>query len=205
MIEDRYYAELCAATYAPNVVWAFQGPTFHATLTEETDGTVTIACEGSKSQGDWEQDFTLLDGESFDHPDLGPIHAGFNHTTDECLNQIISTVNSRPVRLTGHSKGGAEAEVLAAKLRLHGVLVESLVTFGTPRWIIIGNTKPDALIPAAWGTSYRHFKDIVTEIPPDLYQHPKTRPVVEVGTGTWRDMLDLQGMHNINAYVEAVP
>lgn len=205
MIDDSYYAKLCAETYSPTVQWAFAGAAFHATLTYETDGTLTIACEGSHSDTDWEADFTIFDEDSFDHPDLGPVHAGFNRTTDECLDQIISTINARPVRLTGHSKGGAEAEMLSAKLRLHGVLVESLVTFGTPRWVIIGNKKPDALIPAAWGTSYRHFKDIVTEVPPELYQHPTTRPVVEVGTGTWRDLLNPRGMHDINAYVEDVP
>lgn len=205
MITDKYYATLCAATYAPSVQWAFAGPTFHATLTQEADGSVTIAIEGSKSGGDWEADFEIFDGASFDHPDLGLVHAGFDRTTDECLDQVISTINSRMARLTGHSKGGAEAEMLAAKLWLHGVLIGSLVTFGTPRWIIIGNTKANALIPASWGTSYRHFKDVVTEVPPELYQHPKTRPVVEVGTGTWRDLLNPKGMHDINAYIASVP
>lgn len=204
MIGDRALAQYCAATYQPGVVWAFQGPTFHATWTDTEEGPV-IAGEGSKSLPDWGRDFELIGHASFAHPELGLVHAGFNATSDECFDQILARLAGRSPILTGHSKAGAEMEMIAAKLALRGIRVLKLSTFGTPRWVFPGNKKPDALLPGELvGTSYRHYKDIVPE-EPEIYRHPATRPTVEIGSGSLLARLDAAGMHHIDGYIASLP
>jgi hypothetical protein len=206
VISDHDLALLCAATEgSPAPTWTFQGPTFHATLNETPDGPI-IACQGSVSIGDWIKDFEVFGHGSIDHPALGLIHAGFDVTTSECLMDILKCLdgNRSPI-LTGHSKGGAEAEMLAAKLAVHGIPTKKLTTFGTPRWVIGGNVKVSKWLPAYLsGVSYRNYKDIVTEVPFPPYIHPPTRPIVEVGTGTLVDLLDPPKMHSIVNYAAAI-
>jgi hypothetical protein len=204
MISDRDLALLCAKTYDPRVTWTFAGPTFHAILVETPDGPV-IAIEGSKSIPDWFKDFDLIGHASFDHPELGPVHAGFNATSDECLDLIIAAVIGRDPIITGHSKGGVEGEMVSAKLAAKGIKTAKLSTFGTPKWVFPGNKKVAPLLPASLiGTSYRHFKDIVPE-EPEIYLHPVTRPIVEIGTGTLLERLDPAGMHHIDGYIASMP
>lgn len=205
MITDRDLALLCAATYDPGVAWAFAGPTFHATLTTLPDGVMVIACEGSRSLADWIEDFDVVGPASFDHPALGVVHAGFDATTEECFPEVLARVGNLPIAVTGHSKGGANAEVLAAKLNLRGARVTSCVTFGTPRWVLgDDNVRVPRFLPASLGRSYRHFRDVVTEVPFPPWSHPATRPAVIIGSGTARDLLDVPGMHHIAGYVAAL-
>jgi hypothetical protein len=203
MLTDRDLALLCAATYQPGVKWAFAGPTFHATLAYPDTSQVVIAIEGSASLLDWADDFDIVGPTSYDHPDLGEVHAGFDRTTDECLPEIVRACGGRAVTITGHSKGGANAEMLAAKLFIAGLIVARLVTFGTPRWVKASNTKLPAFLSSTLGRSYRHTKDVVTEVPLG-WAHPATRSPVEVGTGTFRQLLDVEWMHSIDNYAAAL-
>jgi Lipase (class 3) len=205
MISDLALATLSLNAELPGAVWAFAGPTFHATMIDTPDGPV-IACEGSESIGDWVADFDVIGPQSVEHPDLGLVHAGFDVTTDECFAAIVTAIGARAVILTGHSKGGAEAEMLAAKLAAKGIGIAKLTTFGTPRWVIIGNTKVPLLLPATLvGVSYRHFKDVVTEVPFPPFDHPSTRPTVEIGSGTFAQMMDAAWMHHMANYIAALP
>jgi hypothetical protein len=202
MVTDHQLAALCYDTEFTPVTWAFEGPTFHATATVEAD-EVIIACQGSKDLADWIKDLEAAP-DPFDHHTLGLVHAGFNSTTDECLPAIVEFCSGKTIVLTGHSKGGAEAEMLAAKLEAVSIPVSLLVTFGTPRWVFAGNGTPTALLAPIPGRSYRHFKDIVTEVPFEpLWQHTANRQPVEIGTGTPLQMLDVLWMHHIASY-EAV-
>ena len=205
MLTDKQLAGLCADTYSPDVSWAFAGPTFHATLTVTGDETI-IACEGSVSVADWLRDFDVIGPATFTHPWLGIIHNGFYQTTEECLPEIVAKLAGiKNVSITGHSKGAANAEILACKLVYNKINVTNLVTFGTPRWILPYNNLVPHLIPASLGTSYRHFKDIVTEVPFPPMEHPASRPVVEIGTGTALQLLDVEWMHHIENYEASLP
>lgn len=205
------YAILCEATEtlpAPN--WTFAGETFHAIAIDDDDGGVTIAIRGSESKPDWFVDFTPWGPSYYDHPDLGPIHSGFDDTTDECLPEIFKLCYGRKVRITGHSKGGSEGEVLTAKLAVAGITVDELVTFGTPRWIGSSNTKVDAFfkVKCRLNLSFRHFKDIVPQVPWWM-RHPVGRDPIQVGSGAWWEpQLPYPGwvsMHKIANYVATVP
>lgn len=89
------------------------------------DGWTIIAIRGSDSLDDWISNFRFS-------PDDG-IHDGFQAGTDELLDRVVQEViktrrpEANPVILTGHSRGGALAEILAVNLGL------PCVTFGAPR------------------------------------------------------------------------
>lgn len=203
---DRDYALLCAATYTvPPPQWTFNGPTFHAILRNDPDGGVTIAIQGSDRKFDWVADFSVYGPSYYEHPDLGRIHYGANSTTDECLPEIIRACRDKIVHLTGHSKGGDEAELLAAKLVIAGITVDEVVTFGAPRWVAKGNTKASQWLNGIRGRAYRHYKDIVTQVPFFWWDHPPQRPPQQIGAGHWWERLDWPGMHHIAKYIAALP
>lgn len=203
MITDRQFA-LMAQTAETVTAWPIAGSLFHALTFPGDPGRITLSCRGSESFLDWVDDGDVIDPDMFEHPDLGPIHAGFDRSTAECFPQILAAVNGLVVDLTGHSKGGSEAEMLAAKLGLAGAKIGRLVTFGAPRWTA-NPAKLATIFAPISGIAYRHFKDRVTEIPLWPMDHPPTRQPVEIGDGTFCDLFDVPGMHHITGYLAALP
>jgi hypothetical protein len=67
-----------------------------------------------------------------DEHELGiPVHAGFDRSLQECLPWVIQRLDpERPVWVTGHSLGGAVAELLIATLENRGFKDVSGITFG---------------------------------------------------------------------------
>ena len=62
------------------------------------------------------------------------VHTGFDKSLQECLPWLVPRLDrSRPVWVTGHSLGGAVAELLMATLELRGFKDVSGVTFGQPK------------------------------------------------------------------------
>ncbi len=62
------------------------------------------------------------------------VHSGFDKSLQECLPWVIQRLDrSRPVWVTGHSLGGAVAELLIATLEHRGFKDVSGITFGQPK------------------------------------------------------------------------
>lgn len=202
MITDRYFANM--ALEAETVtVWPIAGQLFHALLFSGDPGEITISCRGSESFLDWVMDADIIDPDIFNHSDFGPIHSGFDRSTAQCFPAILAAVNGLVVNTTGHSKGGAEAELLALKLARAGVKIGRVVTFGAPRWI--GDpAKVASDFANISGIAYRHFKDVVTELPP-LLDHPPTRQPTQIGDGSLIDRFDAAGMHHMTTYLASLP
>jgi len=109
------------------------------------------------------------------HHSLGWVHSGFWDggctLWNELFGRHIKMLEWPRVILTGHSKGGAEAAVIAGIAKLYSVSVRALVTFGAPRigysmdeWlpdrsarIVYGNDPVPSHPWPLWG--YRHAND----------------------------------------------
>lgn len=62
------------------------------------------------------------------------VHAGFNESLQECLPWVIERLDrERPVLVTGHSLGGAVAELMMATLEHRGFKDVAGITFGQPK------------------------------------------------------------------------
>ena len=66
------------------------------------------------------------------------------------------------IRITGHSKGGGEAQILAAKLKALGFNVVEVVVFGSPRALLRSSVDKLRGIAVHY---YRHGSDAVTTLP----------------------------------------
>ncbi|MES2924995.1 MAG: lipase family protein [Verrucomicrobiota bacterium] len=63
------------------------------------------------------------------------VHAGFDSTLQECLPWVLARLDpKRPIRITGHSLGGAVAALLVATLDRRGFADVSAITFGQPKF-----------------------------------------------------------------------
>jgi hypothetical protein len=117
----------------------------------------------------WEDIETALIPDSI----LGiPLHNGFRKDSIAVYKDATPHLRKDlPLRVTGHSLGGAVAVILAAYLQDDGYLVERVVTFGQPK---ISSTPPDESILAAT-TRVVNDKDVVPMLPPHTafrnYQH----------------------------------
>eukprot|EP01137_Pigoraptor_chileana_P012846 Opistho-2@65659 len=72
-------------------------------------------------------------------PVFGPdvrVHAGFLLAANELIEDIVGCLDRRaPLSITGHSLGGAVGTLVALKLIHRGFNVESVITFGTPKFL----------------------------------------------------------------------
>ena len=112
---------------------AYKDRTWHAAGSEalllNQQGNLVLAFRGTTSVSDWLDNFEAI---PFYDSQLGFVHRGFISGA-AALFKIIRAHNLDNVYLTGHSKGGAEATLFAAKLAVQGATIASLTTFGSPR------------------------------------------------------------------------
>ncbi len=168
MITDLTLARACVDTYAPGAVPTWNNDEVHVFLTQQ-DGYAIIAFKGSASVQDWLQDFDafVIPG-GFNHKELGLVHAGFFDDVEDVFADILKGLPSDPIAVTGHSKGAAEALILAALLTASTDRVIARVsTFGTPRPGLL-----NGLLTGLAGNDYRNRSDPVCAVPPYLH-HPR--------------------------------
>jgi triacylglycerol lipase len=189
MITDARLAELCAETYDGNPM-TFETEGVHFRITVEDNQNV-IAFRGSANVMDWLRDFDVL---SRDITKLGALQAGFQLDAS----QAWARIPDDNVILTGHSKGGADAQVIAGMLCAAGLPPLKLTTFGAPRICWTSTDAICALLLKVPGSDYRNQSDPVPLLPVDFY-HP--RDVAQLGDGA--EPLDA-GDHDIALYVAAV-
>lgn len=107
-----------------------------------------------------------------DYPELGWCHKGFLRGKgfgryrgalglwQTCYADLFST---GPLIITGHSKGAAEAAIIAACMVLARRPVKALITFGMPRVTVTGHLA--ALLADIPQFHYVHGRDIVPRVP----------------------------------------
>ncbi len=95
----------------------------------------TLAFRGSEpTLGDWIDDLDFRWSPAAGNP--GRVHRGFQRALDRVwrpLLGVLAGLGPRPLRITGHSLGGALATLATARLRRQGHPIDLLCTFGAPR------------------------------------------------------------------------
>ncbi len=166
----------CIAAYPDRNVVAYMGT---KTQFDTTDNAVA-------SIKDWSQNFEALLGpfklgseqlgaghpEDVNKDDLGGrVHRGFLEELGAVQGLVAAELlnrggRSRPVYVTGHSQGGAEAALATRALLAGGFPVTSTYTFAAPR---PGNLEFTKSIPATLPIHRIEFgDDIVPHVPPTL-------------------------------------
>ena len=168
-------ARLCAEAYGapPDLVAG------DVKVIRRAAGATTIyAFRGSVDGADWAID---LDSLPWHDGDLGcPVHRGFGCDLTEIWPVIAADPAARTgtVVLTGHSKGGATAILVAARLVVDGRPPAALITFGAPRVAVGGRL--GTLLDGVPQSHYRHGRDIVPTVPPGAWwRHPA--PLIGIG------------------------
>ncbi len=192
-------------------------------LAEWVDGELWLALRGTEMAGHKEDSFwqrmksrivdTLNDLRAIPKRTMiGWVHRGFYCGLGGGALGIFHTVNlaydtSVPIRVTGHSKGGGEARLLAAMLASSGYTVLSLVDFGSPRAMIGRCLALDKIEDV---TAYRHGSDLVTTLPRGWlwsYTHPHEvgqGVCIQLGETFSRKRLSISRYHGMDHYEDAL-
>jgi Lipase (class 3) len=181
-------------TYSPNVPYA-QNPGVACGGQDDIDvvtvgqvnfasgeSGIVVACRGTlppslndpASLYDWIQDFFAEPTTSTSGPYQvpGQVHSGFFDATTAVADQVVSLVKSfnpgpnNPVYVTGHSKGGGVASILAYILSQNMGIpnVQPLVTFASAK---PGDTTFQAGFQSVLSqTRFENYDDIVPLLPP---------------------------------------
>lgn len=97
------------------------------------DGAVAVILPGTQDWAQWEDDFKALPRWT-DHPVFGRVHTGFWSGVEAfCQAMAPQLPAGKPVLITGHSLGAAEAPLVAAQLMEMGVVPQGLACFAPPR------------------------------------------------------------------------
>ncbi|MGJ8583396.1 MAG: lipase family protein [Marinosulfonomonas sp.] len=100
---------------------------------DRTNGRQTLSVRGTAEKPNVIEDIeTALVVDNI----LGiPLHRGFQNVAAEIYNDALPHIRKDlPIRVTGHSLGGAVAAILGAYLDHQGYTVERIVTFGQPKF-----------------------------------------------------------------------
>jgi len=98
----------------------------------KTDNLQFVLCRGTADIEDWAVDLSAAQTDSACC--RGSLHSGFAASAGSVYLGIKSALEKQtPIYLTGHSKGAAEATIIAAGLASAGFNVAGLFTFGSPR------------------------------------------------------------------------
>ncbi len=206
-MDTRTFCRICEQAYRESS-WSAAGVEVLATgFSIGGQAQAAIAFRGSASTLDW-----INDGRAFpvEDPELGYCHAGFLSgvrrlmAETDIVGHIVSLrAAGTPVWLTGHSKGAAEATLLAGFLTAWGNPPAGLVTFGSPRagsarlaklldpvptWRYVSRGDPVPKVP--WlGGIYRHVGDAILigerfDLDPDHPMGSGYTPAIERICGT---------------------
>ena len=132
---------------------------------------------------------------------LGMNHRGFTKGVNRILDLIIKNLpdDKKPIYLTGHSKGAAEATLLAAALKAHAYNVHSLVTFGCPR-VAFWGSRVKKLLKGVKQRRYVLGNDPVPKIPPVLTGYKHVSGSIKLKPSTGKMLKD----HSMTNYVERI-
>lgn len=132
------------------------------------------------------------------HSQLGFLHAGFARHMDDVLAETREHLGDRVV-ITGHSLGGARARILAALRVVHGLPVDQVCTFGSPR---PGFVNVSRIIQKSGMVheSYRNRHDPVPLVPGimPLWEHPE--PWIELNEAPAVNAFDPLRDHSSQLY-----
>lgn len=176
MITDLRACDLCEAAYTASAKWSRLD--VHATLTEE-DGLSIVAFRGSASLIDWFRDFQAIPHLPVKQQQIGLVHEGFFIDVMQVAPAIQEDLAGKEVVLAGHSKGAAEAQLLAALMVAAGTPPVQLVTFGAPR---CGFGRLQETMHGLPGSDFVNAPDPVPPLPIP-YLHP--RPTTQLGVKAW--------------------
>ena len=166
----RALAAMCQVSYHPETdTTAYviaDNTTDTVCLVWEFDDCIAVVFQGTRDLKQWLADFEVLLVKVSTL--AGRVHYGFWRDVDSIWARLLAYLRSlpaKPIVLAGHSKGGAEAIPTAKLLKLQGLPVHSVYTFGQPR---VGDAQFAAAYSALLGD--RTFRvvnqnDIVPRLP----------------------------------------
>lgn len=134
MIPANTLAALCAETYQKPA--HVTRPGLHVIFTPAGGAyqAIIAAFRGSADLEDWVLNFRQHEVRSVKYPKLDVMPEGF---ADDVLDAYAELRNGLTgydhVVLTGHSRGGAQAQIFGALLTSDGVPIAQIETFGCPR------------------------------------------------------------------------
>jgi lipase (class 3) len=120
MIDPLPLARASALAYTA-VPW-FQTDTCQVTLSI-IDGVATFAFRGTGDFAEWMVDLFAIETIGAPGDPFGPVHAGFWHDSSAARGEILAWIDAhpgQPFRVIGHSKGGSEAILTHAALKVMG-------------------------------------------------------------------------------------
>ncbi|GEM_PF-1264937 len=159
------FARLAAAAYDPATTPDFVAGSSEIYVTRLGD-EIILTWRGSSDIADWRMDLWSVPGYA---PDLQCwAHSGFLECAHQAWPILWFWLNKNPGRvwLCGHSKGAAEATVIAALMTRFGRPPAGLVTFGSPRvgfsglswwlrgipvWLFVHGADRITRLPFLWG------------------------------------------------------
>ena len=215
MIADRQLAELAAGIYAypgqPVVAWDFFQPESPEIPVcwgvKYVGGDTVVALRGSVTIADWLYNFDAL---PVDGGALGQVDGGFFKGVAESWRGIKPHVEGG-LFIAGHSRGAAQAALLAAVAKADGVKASRYVGLGAPR---AGFAALEDYLSDIPGRLYRAvaagFHDPVTDVPLPLLELPyvHVRPLIDVHvtiTEAARRDLGPFSIHYAPGYAAALP
>lgn len=171
MISDAALADICLGSYAKGYQWDWKALSkLGVWVAIKRVGDLDVVCfRGSVTIDDWIRDLVAVP-ETVNHPELGPLHAGFAKGMQDVTDLVRWGLRPEVTyAVTGHSLGAARAWIFAGMM-LKVRMPSRVCVFGSPRpgfaRLAAALAAPGIISMVSYRNATPIGHDRVTDLPP---------------------------------------
>ena len=139
-----------------------------------------VSILGTRNLEGWLSDFHILKASLHDHPDFGPMEAGFADGAEALWTALRPMLGRKPLIVQGHSRGASLKTIIAAMALRDEFTLAHCIGYEEP-WTV-GTTCRDILLAANIpGDTYWNGNDPVPDAPAEGWLVPNVWPIARVG------------------------
>ncbi|HQU16645.1 MAG TPA: hypothetical protein PLO69_11160 [Gammaproteobacteria bacterium] len=152
-----------------------------AVITHLPNATL-LSIAGTRDLAGWLSDFQVWKATLRDHPDVGPVEAGFGDGADKLWQRLAGRIDrDKPLLIQGHSRGAAMVPILAAFALIAGIKPYFCFAYEAP-WSVGPACRDLLLAHRILGLTWWHGNDPVPLAPAVSWLVPHVWPCVSFGT-----------------------
>jgi hypothetical protein len=168
----------------PNDEWLQVKAKNETAVVRINDFSIDIGVAGSNDFKDWFDNFRII---GTTRSGYGRVPRGFYTNLDRLAPKIMELIKDhrdKTVTISGHSRGGAIAFLLAIFLHRQGFRITDIVTFGCPN-VGKSNFIREVKRIKANIRMYKNGSDLITTLPPFIFGYKKPSRQIQIGKKRW--------------------
>ncbi len=150
-----------------------------AVITRMPDWDI-VSIVGTRNLEGWLSDFDIFQASLHDHPDFGPMEAGFADGAEALWTALRPMLGNKPLIIQGHSRGASLKTIITAMALRDGFSVTRCIGYEEP-WTVGPLCRAILRAAKVPGVTYWNGNDPVPDEPAEDWLVPNVWPIARIG------------------------